>query len=109
LSQPLNLTNLTSRLIKSPENANLVPQQFRDEMVVRIEHESATAKLFGTQINIGASVIQIDRARVERLPETLQRFAEAKMGTPVPISLRPLTPVNFLLVDRTSLLSARES
>jgi hypothetical protein len=109
LSEPLDLANFTSRLIKSPENVDLVPQQFRDEMMFRMEHEGAIARLFGTQIKLGPTVIQIERAKVEGLVETLQRFAGAKMGTAVPISLRPLTPVQFLLVDRASLLSSRES
>jgi len=108
LSEPLNVTNLTARLMKSPENAGLVPQQFRGEMAFRMEHESATVTLFGTRINMGPTVIQIDRAEVERLPETLQRFAKAKVGTAVPISLRPLTPVTFLLVDPASLLKNSE-
>jgi hypothetical protein len=107
LSEPLNLTNFKSRLIKLPENAKLVPQQFRDEMMFRLEHENATATLFGAEIKLGPTVIQIDRAMVEKLPETLQRFASAKMGSSVPISLRPLTPVNFRLVERESLLSSR--
>ena len=106
-SQPLNLTNLRSTLIKSPENAVLVAQQFRDELAFRIEHQGATAKLFGTQINLGPSVIQIERAQVERLRQTLQRFARAKMGAAVPLSLRPLTPVSFRLVDRSGLLSSQ--
>lgn len=109
LSEPLNLTNLTTGLVKSPENAELVPQQFRDEMSFRMEHESATAVLFGTQLNIGSCVVQIDRAKVDRLSQTLQRFAKAKMGAAVPISLRPLSPVSFLLVNPASLLANSKS
>jgi len=108
LSEPMDLTNLTCRLIKSPENAELVPQQLREETMFRMEHESATASLFGTQMSLGPTVIQVDRAKVERLPETLKVFVKAEIGSAVPISLRPLVPVRFLLVDRASLLSSRE-
>lgn len=108
-NEPLDLSNLTTRLIKSAENADLVPQQFRDEMVFRMEHEAASAKLFGTQIKLGPTVIQIDRAKVEGLAETLQRFENSRIGTPVAISLRPLVPVRFQAVERTSLLSSSKS
>ena len=95
--------------MKSVQNADLVPQRFRDEMVFRMEHEAANAKLFGTQIKLGPTVIQIDRAKVEGLAETLHRFENARMGTAVPISLRPLVPVRFQAVERASLLASRES
>ena len=110
LSQPLNLTNFRTKLVKSPENADLFRRQFREEMFAfRIEHENPKAKLFGTQIDLGPTVIQIDRARVEGFPETVWRFKRAKMGDAVPISLQPLAPVHFLLADRASLFSLRES
>ena len=108
LNEPMNLKNFTTRLIKSAENAAVVPQQFREEMVFRMEHDSVKATLFGTNIDVGPTVIQIERAKVERLPETLQAFAKAKMGTAVPISLRPLSPVQFQSVKPELLLSARK-
>jgi hypothetical protein len=107
--EPLDLSNFTTRLMKSVQNADLVPQRFRDEMVFRMEHEAANAKLFGTQIKLGPTVIQIDRAKVEGLAETLHRFENARMGTAVHISLRPLVPVRFQAVERASLLASRES
>lgn len=109
LEEPLKLSRLRTTLIKSPENVELVPQQFQEEMVFRMEHKSARARLFGTDIVLGPTVVQIDHAKVEDLAGTLQRFAKAKMGAAVLISLRPLTPVRFLLVDAASLFSSQSS
>ena len=104
------MTNFRTKLVKSPENADLFRRQFREEMFgFRIEHENPKAKLFGTQIDLGPTVIQIDRARVEGFHRTVRRFKRAKMGDAVPISLLPLAPVHFLLADRASLFSLRES
>lgn len=108
LGEPQNITRFRTTVIKSPENAELFPEQFQEEQVFRMEHEDVKARLFGTDINLGPTVIQIDHAKVEDFADTLQRFAKANMGTAVPITLRPITPVRFLLVDAASLLSSRD-
>jgi hypothetical protein len=105
LNEPLELTRFTATFIKCPENATVIPQQFRDEIVLRMEHENSTATLFGTPIRLGPTRIQIDRAKVIQLSVTMKKFTKAKMGANVPIPLRPLVPVRFELVDRTALLS----
>jgi len=45
----------------------------------------------------------VDRAQVIQISATMKRFTNAKMGTAVPIRLRPLVPVRFELVDRAAL------
>lgn len=90
-------------LIKSPENATVVPEQFGCEIVLRMEHENPTAALFGTPIRLGPIRIHIDRAKVIQLAATMKKFTKAKMGASVPIPLRPLVPVRFELVDRAAL------
>jgi hypothetical protein len=79
-----------------------VPQQFRSEIVLRLEHENSNATLFGTPIRLGPTRIQVDRAQVIQLSATMKKFTNAKMGTAVPIPLRPLVPVRFELVDRAA-------
>jgi hypothetical protein len=104
LNEPLELTRFTASFIKCPENATVVPQQFRNEIVVRLEHENANATLFGVPIRLGPTRIQVDRAQVIQLSATMKKFTNAKMGTAVPIRLRPLVPVRFELVDYAALL-----
>jgi hypothetical protein len=67
--------------------------------VVRLEHENANATLFGVPIRLGPTRIQVDRAQVIQLSATMKKFTNAKMGTAVPIRLRPLVPVRFELVE----------
>jgi hypothetical protein len=104
LNEPLELDRFTATLTKCPENATVVPQQFRDEIILRMEHENSTATLFGTPLRLGPMRIQIDRAKVIQMSATMKKFTKAKMGTGVPIPFRPLVPVRFELVDRTALL-----
>ncbi len=106
LGEPLELDGFRNSLIKSAENATLVPQQFSEEIAFRMEHENATAMLFGTPIRLGPTAIHVGRAEVVKFSETMQRFAKAKMGTSVPIALRPLMPVHFDLIERKALLSS---
>ena len=73
----------------------VVPEQFREEMALRFEHPNSVATLFGTNIQVGPTRIQIDRAEVIELSATMKRFNEAKIGTAVPFSFRPLVPVRF--------------
>lgn len=105
LNEPLELNRFTPTLIKSPENATIVPQQFRDEIVLRLEHENSTAVLFGTTIRLGSTKIQMDRVEVLQFSNTMKRFSGAKMGEAVPIPLRPLVPVRFEIVEPKALLS----
>lgn len=107
LNEPLELNRFTATLIKSPENATIVPQQFRDEIVLRLEHENSTAVLFGTTIRLGSTRIQMDRVEVIQFSNTMKRFSDAKMGEAVPIPLRPLVPVRFEIVEPAALLSRR--
>jgi hypothetical protein len=107
LAQPLDIETFTIRLVKSEENASMVEQQFRQEMVFRFEHESARASLFGTPIQVGPTVIQIERGIIEDLEDTLDRFKRAEIGSAVPIRIHPLTPVPLALVERGALFSAR--
>ena len=107
LAQPLDIETFTIRLVKSEENASMVEQQFRQEMVFRFEHESARASLFGTPIQVGPTVIQIERGIIEDLEDTLDRFKRAEIGSAVPIGIHPLTPVPLALVERGALFSAR--
>lgn len=108
LGEPLELENFRSNLIKTTENSRLVSSNLSEEMAFRLEHESATATLFGTHIDLGPTIIQIDRARINDLSMTIQNFSRAEIGAAVPISLTPLTPVHFRLTDRASLLSTNE-
>jgi len=104
LNKALEINRFTTTFIKCPENAKVVPQQFRDEIVLRLEHQDSTATLFGTPIRLGPTRIQIDRAKVIQLSATMKKFTKVKMGMGVPIPLRPLVPVRFELVDRGDLL-----
>lgn len=96
----------TATFTKGPENATVIPQQFRGEIVFRMEHQNSIATLFGASIRLGPSRIQVDRAKVIQLAATMKKFTKAKMGANVPILLRPLVPVRFELVDRAALLPA---
>lgn len=107
LAQPLDIETFTIYLVKSEENATMVEQQFRQEMVFRLEHESARASLFGTPIQVGPTVIQIERGIVEDVEDTLDMFKRAEIGSAVPIRIHPLTPVLLALVERGVLFSAR--
>ena len=84
LAQPLDIETFTIRLFKSEENASMVEQQFRQEMVFRFEHESARASLFGNPIQVGPTVIQIERGIIEDLEDTLDRFKQAEIGSAGP-------------------------
>jgi hypothetical protein len=105
LNEPLDLERFTPTFTKSPENAMVVPQQFRDDFVLRIENENVNATLFGTHIRVGPTRILIDQAKVIQPTATINKFVKAKMGASIPIPLRPLLPVRFELVDRSALLS----
>ena len=109
LRQPLDIETFTIQLVKSEENAKLVQQQFRQEMVFRFEHESVKASLFGTPIDVGPTLIEMERARVEDVEDTLALFDRTELGSAVPIRIHPLTPVRFSLVERSALISSTES
>ena len=103
-NEPVELSQFTTTFVKSSANATVIPERFRKEMMLRMEHQNSTARLFGTSIRIGPSRIQLDRAKVVQLAATMRKFREAPMGAGVTIRLRPLVPVRFELVNRSALL-----
>jgi len=104
---PLEIETFTIQLIKSEENAAIVEQQFRQELVFRLEHENVRASLFGTPIQVGATVVHIERGVVKDAEDAIERFKRAQVGASVPIPIQPLTPVKFVVVEREDLLSQR--
>lgn len=97
-NQPLSLEDYTMNLVKSKENEELLPEQLKPELVFWVQHDNATANLFGTEFSVGPCGIHIERAAVKDLEKTIARFRKAKIGETVRISVRPLTPVRFLLL-----------
>ena len=98
LNEPLEVDRFTATFTKCPENAMVVPQQFRDEIVLRMEHEDVNATLFGAYIRVGPTRILIDRAKVIQFAATMKKFITARMGANIPIQLHPLVPIRFELV-----------
>jgi hypothetical protein len=98
INEPIQLSNWTMPLVKSNENAESVPQQLTSTGAFAMEHDSATATLFGTKIGIGRCLIHVAHAEIENLQQTVATFRQAEIGDVVPISLRPISPVQFVLL-----------
>jgi hypothetical protein len=105
LNEPLDMGKFSGTVLKSSENAESIAKMLSTEMNLRLEHESTNASLFGNQINLGATRITIERAKVNKLRETMNSFSRAKPGQSVSFSFLPLVPAKCLLIDQTDLTS----
>lgn len=92
--------DLTFVLEKSVENADLVPRELTQEMRIRIERPNHMPRpvLFGQVVDTGPCALQVDRAQVKDLSAILDAFRNAAIGDGVKISVRPLSPLRFLLL-----------
>lgn len=96
--RPIHLSEFAMSIVKSSENAELLPSTLPEVAAFRTQHESFVASLFGTRVEVGACAVQIDKARVKDLEQTISTFRQAQIGQDVRIVLRPLVPVRYELL-----------
>jgi hypothetical protein len=94
----IEFDDITIVITKSAENQDKLPQYLSNgKGFFRLEHtQENPPTLFGTPINMGRVVIETE-AEISDLAATLNRFAKAKIGAGVRVSLKPVNPVRVSL------------
>jgi len=102
----LSIDDISTILVKTVENSKMFPKGFRQALPFRIVYESATFKLFGSEIHIGAWMMVLGKAEFVCPDRILHDFESAEIGDGISVSIRPLVPVRmFLLTSQESLPS----
>lgn len=99
----IEFENLSIEITKSVENQDILPDYFSKfpdgKGFFRLEHTQVNPpRLFGTTIDMGGVIVETE-AEISDLAATLGRFAKAKIGAGINVSLKPLGPVRVSLAQ----------
>jgi hypothetical protein len=97
----IEMSAISMTLVKSVKNKDSLPQQFASgKGVFRYTNQQHTPvpKIFGIPINTGPIAMDVE-AELNNLPETLEIFRKARVGSGIRVSLRPLGPVRVSLLS----------
>ena len=97
----IEMSAISMTLVKSEKNKDSLPQQFASgKGVFRYTNQQHTPvpKIFGIPINTGPIAMDVE-AEINNLPETLEIFREARVGSGIRVSLTPLGPVRVSLLS----------
>jgi hypothetical protein len=97
----IELSDISMTLVKSEENKDSLPQQFANgKGLFRYTNQqhAPVPKIFGIPINTGPIAMDVE-AEIRNLPETLEMFRKARVGSGIKVSLRPLGPVRLSLLS----------
>jgi hypothetical protein len=98
--EALAMDDVTISLVKSAENSKTLPALLRDPPSLTMVYPSATFTLFGIEIYHGGCAMHLDKLEFKCPDQILRDFENAEIGRGVPLSIRPLEPVRWLLTQQ---------